>query len=156
MRYLLLTFLVLIGYSLLAQNEIPLRDKDDYEIKIEYDFKKKPIPSHRETNYVLIQEKNDQSLLPHLTVYLTLKNSSSEEFRIRAVDNTFKVMASGKIKEEPLELVLGYMVDIKERISAHTFTVTILTKKREPINQIILQIKEDGTFLVNGIEKGKF
>ncbi len=139
-----------------TQTDIPLRAEEDYELKIDYNFKKKPVPSIQETNYALIQERNNISLLPHLTVFVSLKNKTDEEFRIRVVDNKGKINHSGKIKDVPLELVLGYMVDIKEKVTANRWEVIILTKKKAPINKIVLEITKDGLFYVNEIESGKF
>ena len=152
----LLILFNLIAFFVLGQTEVPYRPDTDFDIKIEYDFKKKPVPSPQETNYVLIQERNNVALLPHLTIYFSLVNKTEEEQRLRVTDNLFKVMHSGKIKEDPVKLVLGYMVDIKERVSAHKFTITILSKKRDPINQVVLEIAEDGTYYVNESESGKF
>ena len=110
------------------------------------------MPDQDVINFV---EEQNATPLPHLTIYISVLNKKEEEERIKIVDNKGQTRYNGKIKETPIRLVLGFTDDMKEGITGSKFFITISAKKRVGLNQIVLEVLPDGTFLVNGKINGK-
>lgn len=149
-----LLILLLLGFTsqIVAAQEIPYRPEANYELKLKYDFKSKNTTDKDVISFV---EKADASMLPHLTIYISILNRNSGEGRIKIVDNKSNLRHNKKLSEDPVRLVMGYTDDMKNSETASKFIITISTKKRDAIDQIVLEVKKDGTFLVNEIVNGK-
>lgn len=154
-------FLYFISFLLLFQaTEVPYRDKDDFQIELKYDFKDKPAS---DPNTVRFDDPNNKKKerhsgpLPYLVVKLKILNHKEEETRFRCENNLGRALFNKKAEKSlDYDIDMGYIDDVKDRITAHSFIVYALTEKREAVNKIELLVMEDGTFLVNGEKRGKF
>jgi hypothetical protein len=55
-----------------------------------------------------------------------------------------------------IKLDIGFIDDVKDRVSPHEFTAFLYSDSKKVTNRIHLVIMEDGTFMVNDEKKGKF
>jgi hypothetical protein len=142
--------------------DIPFRAKDDFQIELKYNFKERP---SKDPTLVVWDAHNSagrdngdkKGLLPYLIVNIKILNPKIEETRFRCENNLGRAMFNRKAdKELSYDVDMGYIDDVKDRVTAHTFTLYALTAKREALNRIELKVEEDGTFLVNGEKRGKF
>jgi hypothetical protein len=142
--------------------EIPYRAKDDYVVKIKPDFRQRPNTDKTTVNWEAHNpngrdDRAKTGQLPYLVVKIEILNPKAEELRIKCQDNRGTNVFNKKIgKTLVYEIDMGFIDDIKDRITANTYTVYALTGNREALNRIELAIAEDGTFLVNGEKRGKF
>jgi hypothetical protein len=142
--------------------EVPFRAKDDYEVELKYNFKEKPA---RDPSTVVWEAHNaagsasgdKHGLLPYLIVNVKILNPKTEEVRFKCENNLGHSMFNKRAdKDLSYDVDMGYIDDVKDRVTAHTFTVYALTDKKQALNRIELKVEEDGTFLVNGEKRGKF
>jgi hypothetical protein len=80
-----------------------------------------------------------------------------EEVKVRIVDNKMKVVYNRKVKQDEIvPFVMGFTDDMKDRVTAHEFTVIFMTSAKKELSRILITVNEDGTFLVNDEKRGKF
>jgi hypothetical protein len=153
-------FFALAIFLLLIQ-EPPYKAKEDFEVKLEYQFKQRPAA---ETNSVKFDEsrkdyerRTSTSLLPYLKIRVNLLKLAEEEVKMKVSNNLDKSPYNKKIQiGTSLVLDLGFTDDIKDRISAHEYNLMFMSPEKKELSRIHLFIEEDGTFLVNGEKRGKF
>lgn len=149
----------LLPFLLLWQTtEIPFRAKEDFQVELKYDLKQRPAKDPNKVNLdVSVAERNSTGPLPYLTVNVKILNPKAEEIRFRC-ENNFGRSVFNKKAEKSLnyEIDMGYIDDLKDRVSAHGYTLYALTENKESINKIEFIVMEDGTFMVNGEKRGKF
>ena len=150
-------FQVVFGSTLsFAQDDVPFRKEDTYEIRLDYNFKARPIPEKDLIDFRSNGAFTDAGLLPHLTVNVHMLSLSSEDDKVRITGNLGNNASSYKLKEnKQIVIVMGFTEDMKEKLTSHQYTLTFLAKKRKKLNKITLEVLEDGTFLVNGVENGR-
>jgi hypothetical protein len=54
-----------------------------------------------------------------------------------------------------IKLELGFTDDIKDRVGAYEYTVVFLDEDKDPVSRIVIYFEKDGTYLVNGQNRGK-
>ena len=54
-----------------------------------------------------------------------------------------------------LELDLGFTVDMIDRVKPHQYTLTFTDAEKQPVNCIVINVDEDGSFFVNGEKRGR-
>jgi hypothetical protein len=124
-------------------------------VELKYNFKEKP----QRDNTVAWEAHPNKKLgpLPYLIVNVEILNAKNEEIRFKCENNLGKTLFNRKAdKGLDYEIDMGYLDDVKDRITAHTFTLYALTENREALNKVVLMVMEDGTFLVNGEKRVKF
>ena len=151
MKFLILSCLLSIFSGLTAQ-EVAFRSENDYTIKLDYEFK---IKKEFDSDKFSFEKSSEDRVLPHLSVIVEILNSTEDEQRIKIVDNKRNVKFSGKLKGESVRFKMGFTDDMKLGRIANIFKIIILTKKKDPINQITLEVNKDGNFLINGVLSGK-
>jgi hypothetical protein len=55
-----------------------------------------------------------------------------------------------------LALDMGFTDDMIDRVHAHEYTLTFIDANKLPVNRIVINVAEDGSFFVNGEKRGKF
>lgn len=149
----------LLSFLLLWQTiEIPFRAKEDFTVELKYDLKQRPARDHNTVTLdATVAERKGTGPLPYLTVKLKILNPKAEEIRFRCEDNYGKAVFSKKA-EKSLDYVIdmGYIDDLKDRLSPYSYILYAQSDKKESLNKIVLLVQEDGTFLVNGERRGKF
>ena len=154
----LLYFLSLTTHYLAAQDSVSFRPKEDFEVKIDMQFK--PRPSDDPNTFTFSdneRRKTPNALLPYLKLRVSIFNLSSEEVRYKVLNNFDKKPMSKKISKAPiLDIDAGFTDDIKARLRPSEYLITLMTDAKEEVSKILIQIEKDGTFLVNGEKRGKF
>jgi hypothetical protein len=155
--------LQLISFLLMWQAvEVPFRAKDDFQVELKYNFKERPAKDPYVVNWEAHNAQgreggDKKGLLPYLIVNVKILNPKAEEMRFKCENNLGKSVFNKKIsKELSYDVDMGYIDDVKDRVTANIFTVYALTDKKEVLNKIELKVEEDGTFLVNGEKRGRF
>lgn len=150
----------LISLLLLFQTiVVPYRAKDDFVVELKYNFKEKPSKDLNSLTFQerSVKERQPSGPLPYLIVKVKILNATEDEARFKLEDNTGRTVFNRKIdKTQSYDIDMGYVDDVKDGITAHTYNLYALTSKRDAINRIELHVLEDGTFLVNGEKRGKF
>lgn len=141
--------------------EIPFKPKEEFEIKLDYQFKQRPQGDHNavylsETSGEL-QRRTGNAVLPYLILNIKLLKLSEEKMRVRISGNRDDRPINKKIDiNSVIELDLGFTDDMKDRVKAHEYTVSFLSYDKKPMSRILISIAEDGSFFVNGEKHGKF
>lgn len=137
---------------------IPFRAKEDFLVELKYELRQKPQDNTLAYDADRgVAPKTSSGPLPYLIVNVTILNRKEEEVRIRCVNNVNTTLFNKKAdKNTVFKLEMGYIDDMKDRISPHQFRVMAMSEDKNPLNQIELVVMEDGTFLVNGEKRGKF
>ena len=151
-------YILLIGF-LIPQDQIPLKPKKEFEIATKYELRKK---SDHDANQIVFdrsddsKRSNDSDLLPYLTLQFTIKKWTSGVTQIKITDSVGKIYLRKKASDDGrYSLDMGYVDDMKDKVTARKFWVAFL-KNKKIVEQISIEVEEDGTFLVNGEKRGKF
>lgn len=151
-------FAWLIIGLLFAQDQVPFKAKDHFEISL--DFKFKPRPPAAGNSTVVQTDKRFAStshlVLPYLYLKVKVLKLETQEHRVR-IENNHGVTLLSKKAEAGMETTLdmGFTDDIKDRVSSHEYVVSFLTKDRQRLSRIVITFDEDGTYIVNGEKRGK-
>lgn len=153
--------LLFIGCVVLFLQEVPFKAKEDFDLKLQYEFKQRettPNNSVKLNESVAEHERRtNTSLLPYVGIKLKLLKYAPEEVRYRITDNFGANVLSKKIREDDLILLnMGFTDDMKDRVTAHEYTVRFLDDDKKEISRILISVMSDGTFLVNNEKRGKF
>lgn len=152
--------LVLLPF--LFQKEVPYKPFSEFQIEVEYKFRQRPlVDKSASIEFEETRKEHDRrqslALLPYLVINLKVLKLSGEEVRIRGVDNMGDVRLTKKAELDRFyKLDLGFTDDVKDRVTAHEYTINFLSSERKEQSRIHLFVGEDGTFLVNGEKRGKF
>ncbi len=152
---------VLLLAALFLQ-DVPLKPKDEFEVKLDYQFKSRPPQSINTTVHLdETREEHDRRVsstpLPFLTLNIKMLKLSEEEVRVRVTNNLTLRVAMRKVEAgTTIPLEIGFTDDAKDRVTAHHYFLTLLSPKKAELSKIEILIEEDGTFLVNGEKRGKF
>lgn len=140
----------------LIQDETPLKANDEFELKIDLQFKQRP---KTDLNTVELDKRTLPTSgmnAPYLYINLRILKPVAEEVRVKVVDNWNETLLSRKFDPSVLiKLNLGFTDDIKDRVAAHHYTVTFLNKEKAPLSKVEIFFEEDGTYIVNGQKRGK-
>lgn len=150
MKFLILFIL------LTMQDSIPFKAKDEFELKMDYQFKQRISEDRQVLDYRETRPKATGPL-PYLTLDLKILKMNEGEERIRIYDNKNTFNLTKKLKADTVvKLDLGYTADIKDRVTAHEYIVLLIGENsKEPVSKIVIHVEEDGSFLVNGEERGR-
>jgi hypothetical protein len=144
---------------LLLQADVPLKASREFEVNTNYELRKKPEPEHPRIVFDKPEEKQKSSgtdLLPYLSVKVKVKRWPEDVTHIKIVDTKDKTHLKKKASDKGIyELDLGFVDDMKDKVTASKFFIQFL-KDKKTIEQITIEIEEDGSFLVNGEKRGKF
>jgi hypothetical protein len=142
----------LIFLITLKAQEVPFKLKEEYETKIEVVFKAREVRSPNSVN--LEGEQFSKGLISFLYIHFKILVSNGEK-RIRIIHGRKDKIRKIEVNEN-IDLEMGFIEDLKSKESSGMVTLILLTEKKEPVSKVILSIEEDGTFLVNGVKRGKF
>lgn len=149
---LLWIFIIAITF---AQDEIPFKSNDEFELKLDLQFKQRP----NDHNKVELERRTlptSGMSAPYLYLNLKVIKAVPEEVRVKVLKNNGETLLSRKFDPTVvLKLDLGFTDDIKDRVSAHQYLVTFLSKEKNELSKIEIFFEADGTYLVNGEKRGK-
>jgi len=150
---------VLIFALLCLQGETPLKPLEEFEVKLNFEFKDRVKDSNKvEMNQThrAYEKSRVSGPLPYLFLNLRILKQHPDVARVRVEQNGVSSVMNKKFDMTTvLKLDMGFTDDIKDRVSPYEYTVTFLTKDKTPINRIIIYFEEDGTYIVNGQVRGK-
>lgn len=147
-------FVIILAFLFLQ--EVPFKSKDEFEVKLDYQLKQRPLPDHNTVHLGKDYERNP-GVLPYLVLNIKLLKLPSEKMRVRVTTNLREKAFYKKVDLNSLvELDLGFTDDMKDRVSAHQYTLTFITPDKTPVEAIVINVDEDGSFFVNGEKRGKF
>ena len=152
--------LSLLFIAIFLLQEIPFKPTEQFEIKLDYQFK--PRPLHDANTVQLGQEVSRYSetgsgVLPYLILNIRLLELPEEKMRVQISTNLKERPSSKKVSTDALiELDLGFTDDMVDRVSAHQYVLTFIDAAKNPVDRIVINVDEDGSFLVNGERRGKF
>lgn len=149
---------IFLLFSLLFQDQVPVKPNREFEIATKYELRKKPVSDS--PKIVFEQKENHRQsgtdMLPYLIINLKVKKWAADVEQVRVVDGSGRQYLKKKQTEDGLYTWdMGYVDDMKDNVTSGKFIVQFLSGKK-PAEQIILKVEEDGTFLVNGEKRGKF
>ena len=148
---------LLLFVSLLPQDQIPFKSNDEFELKLQLEFRKRPM---QDINTIELEKRSVPSTggmpAPYLHINLRVLKVVPEEVRVKVTKNPNETLLTKKFDPNVIiKLDLGFTDDIKDRVSAHQYVVTYLSKERTPLSKIEIFFEKDGTYLVNGEKRGK-
>jgi len=152
-----LIVLLFFGF-LLQQDQIPFKSNDEFELKLQLEFKKRPM---QDINTIELEKRSVPSTggmpAPYLHINLRVLKIVPEEVRVKVTKNPNETLLTKKFDPNVvIKLDLGFTDDIKDRATSHHFIVSYLSKEKKPLSKIEIFFEEDGTYLVNGEKRGKF
>jgi len=151
----LITLLLCLHFCAVIRQDIPYRDESTYKLSLKMEFKFESAPNINKVDMVNKPNYNGASQM-YLNASLKLLSLLDEDYKIRVVNNIGSVLVSKKLKSPDIFLVkLGFANHMKSQTSPNTFTIQFINKEKEITSQIILEIKENGDFMVNGKRFGK-
>ena len=152
---------LLLILALFIVQDIPLKPADEFNIKLDYNFRSRPAADY---NTVVLGEtprgykqRTSEGVLPYLILHVTPLKLPSEKMRVRVSNNRDDRALQKKIEvNSDIELDLGFTDDMKDRVTPHEYALTFLDGEKAPVDKIVINIAEDGSFFVNGEKRGKF
>lgn len=148
MKTVLISF---VCFLLFTQNEIPYKAKDEFELKLDFQFKTR---SPSQPTYST--KKVPTGPLPYLVVHLNVLKVLPDELRIRVVDMGNTTLAAKNLsKSTTMKFDLGYTDDLKDQVSSHQYFVNFYDGNKNIKRNIVILFEKDGTFFVNGEKRGK-
>lgn len=138
----------------LQKTEIPLKPNDEFEVKLDYQLKQKPISDRLSIDYY---DTKEGGMLPYLILNIRLLKLSEQEVKTKIIDGKDKLIFNRKTSvNDVLKLDIGYTDDVKDRVTSYKFNIIFLSADKKEVSRIYILIEEDGTFLVNDEIRGKF
>jgi len=150
MRYLALLLVLFL-------QEVPFKSKNEFEIKLNYEFKQRPAPQAVKVSFEKsVDSRDNQAILPYLALDINIL-SVGPATRVKFSNNSEGYTGSKKVKDgSQFHLVIGFTDDVKDRVTAHEHILTFIDNEKRELSRIVLFIDTDGTFLVNGEQRGRF
>ncbi len=148
--------LILAFAFLFMQTDVPFKPKDEFEIKLDYQIKKRPTveaPGYSVMNPV----KKGEPMTSYVILNIKILKKDPNEPRIVVNSNLHDKIFNKKYEAGTIVMLdLGFTDDIKSRATAHEYVVNFLNPEKIATHKILIQIDEDGVFNVNGEIRGKF
>lgn len=147
-------------FLVLFQDQVPNKPAREFEITTQYELKQKPTDQNKivfvEPGQVDRPRESGTDMLPYLIINLRVKRWADDVEQVRVVDTFNKQHLKKKADDDAVYTwAMGYVDDIKDKVTPGKFIVQFLRDKKT-VEQIVVQVEEDGTFLVNGEKRGKF
>lgn len=140
--------------------EIPFKDRHEFEVKLDYQFKQRPGPDHNTVQLGSFNTNGHRAglgVLPYLVLHIKMLELPSEKTRMKITTNAEPRPVFKKISANSIyELDLGFTADMIDRVKAHEYTLTFLDDDKRPVDRILIAVEEDGSFFVNGEKRGQF
>ena len=142
--------------ALFWQDPVPYKSNDEFELKLDMQFKKRPPPN---LNRVDLEKRTLPASgmnAPYLYIDLRVLKPVPEEYRVKVVKNERDLLLSKKFDGSTvIKLDMGFTDDIKDYISPHHYMITFYSKDKNPLSRIEIFFEKDGTYIVNGEKRGK-
>lgn len=148
-------FIVILAMAFFQ--EIPLKPKDEFEVKLDYAFRQRPAVDRNTVQLGAPVKSSSTAVLPYLILNIHLLKLDEAKMRMQVSTNLNARELSKRVQElDVVALDLGFTDDMIDRVTAHQYTVTFLNADKNPVDRIVINVDEDGSFFVNGEMRGKF
>ena len=149
--------LALLLFALVVlQEDVPYKSNDEFEMKIDLQFKQRPAQDQNTVELDRRTLPNSGMKAPYIYLNLMVTKPDARETRVKVTNNKGQVLLSRKFDPSILiKLDLGFTDDLKDRVSAHHFVITFMTKDKVSTSKVEVFFEEDGTYLVNGEKRGR-
>ncbi|MBL7848924.1 MAG: hypothetical protein JNL40_15755 [Cyclobacteriaceae bacterium] len=157
-----LLFILLLLLTPQETPQPPLKAAEEFKLELQYEFKARPDTENAfidltETEREKEKRISGSSPLPYLVIHMSFLKLSDQEVRVRCVDNNRKNRFSKKVElGKVYSLDLGFTEDMKDRVTAYQYIFYLMSADKKDVSQVNLIVEQDGTFLVNGVRRGKF
>jgi hypothetical protein len=152
-------FFLLFFSFVIFQEDLPFKPKEEYDIKLNFEFRQRPSQSNTSVNFEERGKGADSKNagpLPYIHVLVNVLQRRPDEARIKVVNNLESTLLSKKLdKVTSFTLDLGFTDDLKDHVSAHEFTIYFLSAEKLAVRKIVISFDEDGNYFVNGEKRGK-
>lgn len=154
-----LLLLIMAAIGSLIQADVPFKNSDEFQVKVDLKFKQRP-PSHGANTYSNSGERLDQTrvdLASFLAIDISQLKILEGEAKISVIDSKGKSLLKKKTAPVPeLHVEMGFVDDLKKSEAANEVIFYFLSSDKKELRKIVCTIKPDGDFLVNGKWHGKF
>ncbi|HZX72903.1 MAG TPA: hypothetical protein VFE57_00670 [Cyclobacteriaceae bacterium] len=146
---------LLVFLIFLTQLEVPFKANEEFTVTHDYQYKSYKDVEHKDLDYS--STRRTAGNLLYLTTRVKLNKLSSEEVRVHVGSNLQNLMVNKKAEQDMvLKIDFGFIVDVKDRLTAHEYTILLISPEKKEVSRIHILLDKDGTFLVNGQKRGKF
>jgi hypothetical protein len=150
MKFFILQFL--LTFLILQDQSVAYKPKDEFLLEVKLEFKHRPV----ETNALIKNTTPASSLLPYLTLQLTLLSCSEHEVSLRVEDDRRSKLVSKKASvNATTTLDIGFTDDIKGGIISQQYVAYLLNKQKDRVSKIVIAFDKLGNYYVNGDLRGK-
>lgn len=152
---------LLLSCLLFVQNDVPFKAKDEFEIKLDYQFKERGDYSSGTIVYSEKKRELDgnvtKTVLPYVVVKLKLLKLNNEtSFKVDTnIRSAFMIKKHIEIGKE-YRMDLGFASDMKDHVTANEYIISLFSPEKEMVSKITIVVESDGTFKVNDEKRGKF
>lgn len=142
--------------------EVPYKPVEEFQIGLDYTFKHRVAfdntTVHLDETRKEFDRRTSTMPLPYLEINVKFLKLGDNEARLRIIDNFGKrIYNNRKIKtNEVINLDMGFTDDAKDRVSAHEYTLYLLSAEKKEVSRIVVFIDKNGDFYVNGERRGRF
>jgi hypothetical protein len=151
----------IIALVLFTQDTVPLKAKEEFEIKFELSVKQRPYPNDTET--VRLSEtkgeynkRTNTDLLPYLKLNVKIITSHPNEAKLKVFHDNGNAVFSRKVEHGmEFKLDLGFTDDIKDRVTAHKYVIRFYTPEKKEFSKIEIEFDTEGNYFVNGERRGR-
>jgi hypothetical protein len=152
---------VLAFVLLSVQDSVPFKPKEEFEVKLNYEFRARPVGDHNSVNIgregQLQARTSSGGVLPYVTLQITLYTLPDAKSRVMISNNSNARPVARRVSvNTPFELDLGFTVDMIDRVQPHEYTLTFVDANKNPVNRITISVDRDGSFFVNNEKRGRF
>ena len=133
-----------------AQHEAPYENIENFSFELDYSFKIRTPPDNQQVSLVEGNRYSSQPL-PYLKVKFVFDGLPKEYFRFKVENVEGNVIKNKKFKSDADVYILdmGFSDDLKDKITSYKYTIFFLTKDKEVLSKIELEVQENGNFMLN-------
>ena len=145
--------------AVLYFQEIPLKPTNEFEVKLDYQFRQRPYADHNTVDLSDSRrvQRTGGGVLPYLVLNIRMLALEEEKMRVGITNNLDPRPVWRKVSRSTvLELDMGFTDDMIDRVKAHQYTLTFFDGDKKPVDRILIKVEEDGSFVVNGEKRGRF
>jgi hypothetical protein len=133
--------------------DIPLLSMQSFEYVLDYNFKNKPSP---DVDYLKKNPAYKTHPLPYVKMTFIVDGEVHNFFRYKVINNFNLTIKNKRFKGlEQIELDIGFTEDIKDRITAHSYSIIFYNDDKKAISMILINFTEEGDMYINENLLGK-
>jgi hypothetical protein len=155
----MILFLFILAFNFFQ--EIPFKPKEEFDIKLNYQFKQRPAGDRNTIQFgdtpKAYEDRGGAGVLPYLVLNITPLQLREDKMRMRITTNLNERAIIKKVAlNSALPLDLGFTDDMKDRVTSYQYSLVFISSDKTPVDRIVISVEEDGTFFVNGEKRGQF